>query len=259
MSMYTNFLAEYYVRAYRLAKDGMSNTAIAKNLGVDVSVFAKWLAKKPALAKAVEEGRAESGKDGYRDFRKFAYGRMTPQARKLWDRLEEVEKLDEGKSRRERHDAFCELVATQGMRLRQQLFLHSLVSSNFQVTMACRRVGIAVTEVREWMTEDRPFAELVGGINACKKDFFESSLINLVRNGDTAATIFANKTINRDRGYGEKVQVDIRGEIDHKVSVEGLKLSVEAQRELLDAIRKRREQIEYKGEVIEGELEEKES
>ena len=44
-----------------------------------------------------------------------------------------------------------------------------------------------------------------------KKDFFEGQLIQNVKKGDVASVIFANKTVNKDRGYEEKSRVGMEG------------------------------------------------
>jgi hypothetical protein len=90
--------------------------------------------------------------------------------------------------------------------------------------------------------------ELIDEIQFHKSEFFETALIDCVEARETSAVIFANKTFNRDRGYG--ASVDIRGNIHHttdanSAAVDLLELSEylsqSAKTELLDALRKREE------------------
>jgi hypothetical protein len=114
---------------------------------------------------------------------------------------------------------------------------------------ACRKVGISRQTFFLWC-KDEKFQALVDEIQEAKKDFFEGSLIRLVAAGDTSATIFANRTVNKDRGYSERHQVDVNvsGQVTHKhelVSMEQLKLPTAVEKMLLQQIRKVK-QIESK-------------
>ncbi len=77
--------------------------------------------------------------------------------------------------------------------------------------------------------------EVVKQTHEAKKDLFESALVGLVKQGEPSAVVFANKTLNRDRGYNDKVEVThVLGE---QHSVEDLQLSLEQRKEILAAIR----------------------
>lgn len=66
--------------------------------------------------------------------------------------------------------------------------------------------------------------------------------MGLVKQGDSAATIFASRTLNRDRGYDPKLTVEHTGQVQHShvLSLETIipQLSPKAQREILAAIEK---------------------
>jgi hypothetical protein len=121
-------------------------------------------------------------------------------------------------------------------------------------TIAARKVGTTAEQVKIWMRKDVVFRRLVEGIHEHKKDFFESSLINLVRQGDSAATVFANRTQNRDRGYSEKVTVDINTKTTHEHAITVDDLSPEVLRAILDAKRKKIEQLADNRGVEEAEI-----
>jgi hypothetical protein len=87
---------------------------------------------------------------------------------------------------------------------------------------------------------DPEFAELVDEIHLHKKDFFESKLVELVQSGDSSATIFANKTMNRDRGYGDKTTIEHTGTVvveQRVVQIGDLALPVDVRRAILGAVR----------------------
>jgi hypothetical protein len=203
---------------------------------VDHKTFAGWVRTKPALKGALERARKtpdERHREGYGTFRDFVYARLPARLRRLWD---EVNKVAEGATRKERARA---LLGGERSCVLQHLFLYALVSCNFNAAEACRKVGISRSTYVGWC-QDADFAGLLDGMNDAKKDFFESALIRLVREGDTSAIIFANRTINRDRGYGDKVPVNGCGAFDqdHTVGLEELPLDLRVQ--LLKAVRGRK-------------------
>ena len=70
--------------------------------------------------------------------------------------------------------------------------------------------------------------------------------MGLIEEGDTSATIFANKTYNRDRGYGATTDVFVKhsGVVDHNLlDISDLELSEACKLELLEAIRRRENKV----------------
>lgn len=202
---------EFLVRVYKLARSGLRDKPLARCLGVGGKTFASWVASKPALADALEQGRDDGGRQrlggsSYQGFKRFAYDNLPPDARKLWNQLDRVYRLAPGRTREARRAAMRAVLESQGKRMRQSLFLQALVASNFVMSIACRTVDLTPHAVRQWARKDRAFAELVAGIHQSKAAFFESALLGLVARHDSAATIWANKTYNRARGYGSQDQ-----------------------------------------------------
>lgn len=232
---------EFYVRAYRAAREGLSDKDIAASLGVSPRLFEGWLKRRPALAEALAEARgAGETAEGVKE---HIYGRLPDHLKDLWDRIEGCEGIseeDHPEARLERRrvrrslDIECK---RQTMQDRQRLFIHALACSQFNRTKAAERCGIPMATVYAW-NKDEMFQALLAEIDEAKKDFFETSLINLVRQGDTAATIFANKTKNRDRGYSERMTLDF-GRANQRHTLDDLGLSLEEKRQILAKIRER--------------------
>jgi hypothetical protein len=249
---------EMLVEAHELARSGMKDAAIARTIGVAPATFAGWVQTKPALRRVLKRARTGKRGEGYTSFRDFVYGRLPKRAQELWDRLEEVERLGAHPERGKMARSILRRIQEEATHIRMSLFIHAMVSTNFMVTAACNKVGISPGLVREWELRSPDFKQLLAGIHDHKKDFFETHLINLVRSGDSAATIFANKTINRDRGYNEKVQVEVNHTHSGKVALDVKDLSDEVIKGLLEAQRRKAAlQLEYKGEIQDAEWEEK--
>ena len=77
------------------------------------------------------------------------------------------------------------------------------------VSTACLSVGVSRTTYYKYYNEDDDFKEKVNGIGEATIDFAESSLFELIRSGNTAATIFFLKTKGKKRGYVEKQQIEV--------------------------------------------------
>lgn len=200
------FRAEYYVRIYQLARDGLSDIHIAKAMGVSPFILKRWCKGHPAVRQAIAEGRGGSSRKDNETLQGYIYKQLPKRLKALWDEVNQVNKLPDAV---ERLDAMFQ---RNGERARQQLFLHACIVSNFSIARACRRVGITDDVYKCWKYNDPRFGELVKAIEEQRKNFFEDSLTKLVRQGDSAATIFVNKTANREK-YGDKIVVE--GNIKH--------------------------------------------
>lgn len=249
---------EYYVKCFRLAGDGLSNSEIARALKVPPATFAEWLQKKKALREGIAQAREAKG-GGYKDFKAYCYEKLPRRARELWDELEEVEEkrgesVDLIKEKRERKNKLFNLIDAGSMKVKQGLFLHALVKCNFMVSRACHKMGATVPEVEQWKRSSKGFKELVEGIISFKADFFESALIDLVRSGDSAATIFANRTYNRNRGYGNE-ELPTERTIIHKHQISLEELPVDTKKVILETIRSKA-LLEDKRDIVDVEVDE---
>jgi len=239
---------EYLTTIYELAKAGESELNIAKVVGVTAPTFRAWKKKRPAIANAIKRGRGIGTKmKTASEFLHYVYGRMHPEAQAVFDKLSAFEHDPNGIKKVEA------LFEKQGKHVRQHIYLHALVAKNFNPSRACAFVGIHRSELYRWSANDPEFVQILDEINLAQGDLYESSLIALVLAGDSAATIFANKTFNAKRGYSEKVGIEIEGQVNHHhalIAVDELGLSIDTRKEILERIRDRDSIIE--GKVLES-------
>ena len=224
------------VWAHEYAREGMTEAGVGRALNIPAPTFRQWLNKKPLLKYAIERGRQLHRTRSTRTFLAYLREHLSDELRPLWD---EIMALDLKESGVEKFEA---MFAKTGLRARQQLFLYALVSSGFNASEACRRTGIDRKTMHAWSYNDPQFAELMEEIRWHQGNFFEGALIHRIAEGDVAATIFANKTFNRDRGYAEKVDVKVESHMTHEhhlVRVDELDLPLPLRRQLLDALRAR--------------------
>lgn len=233
---------EYLIDIYELAKGGAKEKTISKILGISPATFVVWERKKPLLRMVLEKGRKEfrirKKKHGENVIADFVFNGLTPEMKKVWKRLNRADKVRGSKN------VIDAILEGKGKPFRQHLFLYAFINGDYSLTGACKRVGISVRTFDVWKTEPE-FQQLFKHVQECKKDFFETHLINLVRKGSEAATIFSMKTQVADRGYNEKSRIDVNvsGVVQHQAfPFEEIRqyLSSECQMEILEACRKRK-------------------
>ena len=87
---------------------------------------------------------------------------------------------------------------------KKDLFLKKLENSLGIISIACKHVGISRETYYNEIARDTEFAKQCEGVKDLTLDFVESKLLNLIKEGDTAATIFYLKTKGKHRGYVER-------------------------------------------------------
>jgi hypothetical protein len=232
----SKFNNKVYVKVYIAAKEGCTQNKICHVLGVQIRTFKKWLNKYPTLQWAIDLARGTGKEKGLlsETFSDYVYGRLDKRTKRLWDSINST--LDEDPS-----EFIKDITRGKGKRTMQSLFVHALISCNFNASEACRKSGISRKRLDFWKLEP-DFVELLKGVTEVKKDFVESALMGLISKGDSAATIFANSTLNRDRSYGKSVLVEHSGTVRQEFSIMDLPLPVDIKRMILTAIRTYKEQ-----------------
>lgn len=217
-----------YVRVYQLSKIGLSRKLIAEELGIPVRIFERWIEKKPALLHALKEGEKKESVQA-----EYIYGLLSEKAKRVWDQLDDLKKEKNAVRKIEL------LFDKEGEGIRKQLFVHALASFHFNPTQACKKVGISYSKFKSWVETDYEFAQLVDEMQEHKGNMYEAALTELaIVDKEPAAIIHVNKTFNRQRGYGDKLEIEhtgtVRNEHVLELSEELLdRLSIPARKELV--------------------------
>ena len=125
--------------------------------------------------------------------------------------------------------------------LRQNAFLESYKSNLFNITAACRAVGIYRSNYYRWIDEDLEFAQKVKLIQEEKLDFIECKLMEQIKSGNIIAIIFALKCLGKGRGYIEQHNLRVTaGEEDFSkeqkdAAVDAFLMSIQFEQEQLPA------------------------
>lgn len=223
---------------YDMAKDGAKSNAIFNSFTFNNVNTNKIKLEIKKIVKNVAEKKLNiiNNKDSLKN---YIYGVLPEECRELWDKLEAINSNSIG------HVASPEMIEAilqgKGKLIKQQLFLQAMISTCYNLTQACKMLNITTNQVKIW-AKDEDFRRLLAEVQYHKKNFFESSLIRLVASGDSAATIFVNKTLNRDRGYAEKINIDHKHEHTH-VTVDDLQLPLEVRKTILKAMQEKQKMI----------------
>lgn len=222
----------FYVKAYELAAQGMSDTKIANTLDVPTRTFAHWKATKKALRNALVRAR-KRGKNT-KTFQDYVFGRLPPRLQELWGSVRDLNK---------RRDivALERMLEDAGERSRQELFVYALTRTHFNPTKAGKLVGVGAKTFKQWCL-DPDFAELMAEVEWHKLNFFEDAVIEAVERGDRGMVRFVASTRLQERGYGKVLNVkhDHGGTVEHvhtSVPLDELDLPLAQRRAILEALR----------------------
>lgn len=221
-------------RLYELFKAGHGTAAVAHLMGVRAETVNAWVDKLP-LAKAAKAAALAARDAESETFADYVHSRLPADLVPVW---KEIESAGMSENPVERIEA---ALAGKGKRGRQWMFLHALVTSNFNVTEASRKTNIDRRTFQLWMKNDDGFARIIDQIYESKKDLVEGKLFQLIEQGDTSAVLFASRTLNKDRGYGDSktIKVDQTTTHRHLIDIDELDLTLEVRRAILEALRKK--------------------
>ena len=91
----------------------------------------------------------------------------------------------------------------------KNMMVDAMIQSLGIVTTASKIAGISRSQHYEWINNDPEYMQRINDVGEMAKDFVESQLFSQIKDGSTTATIFYMKCKMRDRGYIEKVDVDM--------------------------------------------------
>jgi hypothetical protein len=100
--------------------------------------------------------------------------------------------------------------------LRKRVFLTAYDKTLGNVSASCAQIGINRQTFYDWMNKDPAFKKKVEDTNEKQIDFVESQLLKNIQSSDTTSIIFFLKTKGKNRGYKEKLEMDVDLKSDGK-------------------------------------------
>ncbi|QDP57500.1 MAG: hypothetical protein Unbinned2072contig1001_14 [Prokaryotic dsDNA virus sp.] len=101
--------------------------------------------------------------------------------------------------------------------IKKKSVLEALEKSLGIVSTACKKVGISRRTYYNWYNNDSVFKAAVDDINEMALDYAESKLHGLIKDSNVAAILFYLKTKGKSRGFIERNEVAVEGNIESKV------------------------------------------
>jgi hypothetical protein len=235
----TKWRNRFYVDIYRLAVQGLSDEQIAQAIGVSVSCFSSFKKKRSTVRYALKQAKNKDSRVTAKNFFDYVYKRLPENVRELYDKITAIEDEPNAVAKIEA------MLEKEGKYARMQVFLHALVTNNFNPSKARRRANITKITLNDWIRNEPGFKDLIEEMHENKQNFAEEALMKLVAKGDPNAVIFVNKTLNKDRGYADKQTIEHTGTIKHEhqhklLDLDKLQLSLACRKEIVDAVRKLR-------------------
>lgn len=210
-----------------------SANAAAYKLKLHHSDLQLIIKKHPPLTEVLRIAQERRGQNNR--LAQYTFDRLSPEAEEIWN----VIQFWKG-SKRE-HSEVDRMLKGRPQHLRQELFVHAFLRTTYDMSEACRMVGVSRDDINNWANHDPNFRKLLEEMRWHKKNFFEKALLDLVDQRNPTAVMFVNKTVNADRGYREKLQIEHSGSVSSGYGLDDLELDMETRKKILDAIRKKEE------------------
>lgn len=243
--MMVTFKSKFLIDIYRLTLRGYNLKYISKKIGVTQAAISQWKRKHPGVDYALELAEKDRKEIEDGSFGDYLRGKLSPGMQKYWDRMNAYERQKTGYAK------IQTLLKDKGTRFKQKMVIYSLIACGFNKSKALRRCGVGWMTFKRWQEHDPYFAELLMEVKENLKDFYESALIKLVKSGDSPATIYANRVYNRDRGYGEKTQIESTVNVNvATIPIAELDLPVEVKRVILEAMEEHRKRKQVQSAIV---------
>ncbi len=96
--------------------------------------------------------------------------------------------------------------------------IDALRRSAGNITVACKNVGVSRDTHYRWLHDDDWYNDECLKVDEETGDMVEGELMKHIRNGNLTAIIFYCKTKLKDRGYVEKNEMDLGGDMTINVT-----------------------------------------
>ena len=94
--------------------------------------------------------------------------------------------------------------------------VEAMTKSLGNVSISTKEVGIARTTHYEWYNEDKEYKQQIDDIENITIDFVENALLKNVMKGDNTAIIFYLKCKAKHKGYVERTEHVVQGDITNR-------------------------------------------
>ena len=91
---------------------------------------------------------------------------------------------------------------------RKKRFLKAYAASGYNISEACKKVGLRRMLIKEWKVADPEFANKMWEVEESITDFVESQMLKQIRNNNPAMIMWFLETKGKNRGYTRKFELE---------------------------------------------------
>lgn len=230
--VYTMWKPRFVVDIYRLRRQGHSDRSIASALSTSAPNFINWKKSKASVRYALRQAEKDKKELDSMSIQDYIGNRLSSNVKDVFKQITGWNQERYG------YTKVVKMLKTKPKQFQQELFVYTLIVNNLNVSRALKKLGIDRRVFKGWLENDIKFVEMMSEVKEMIGDFYQEGLLNLVAKGDSSATQFANKTFNRERGYGEVTEKRITSTLEVKsLPLEQLNLPVDILRTVLNAVK----------------------
>jgi hypothetical protein len=100
---------------------------------------------------------------------------------------------------------------SQSTAVRKKLMIAAMIKHHGIITAACGECGVNRETHWKWTKNDPKYLEAIEKIGEMKKDYIEKKFFELVDLKNDKAIIFAMKSLLKDRGYQQTIDLGLNG------------------------------------------------
>ena len=105
----------------------------------------------------------------------------------------------------------------------KELMITALRKSLGNVTVACKSVKLGRETHFRWLRTDKNYKEFIDKLPEEEIDFYEHALIKKIKSGDTTSIIFALKCKGKNRGWVDRREISLTGNINSNITATTLR------------------------------------
>lgn len=235
------FMLNFYDTCLR---EGTSPTHLGTIYGKSKTQINRWIDNYKPLRVAYEMAKGKREKAAVNT--ENAKETLSEEAYELW------ESVQSGAPSKNQLVYMGSALSGRPTKLRQQLFLMAMLSTNYRVAESCRITGVSRQEVQQWKKADPEFIQMFAELTHQQVEDVRGALHDLVKEKNVQAVIYADKKIS-ESGLGSN-GTGINDEDIVKFEQLEKHLSVETMRDIYRAMQECGVTSHYvpaEGEVIE--------
>lgn len=99
------------------------------------------------------------------------------------------------------------------MRLSKKKIISALKATGGMISPAAKKLGCSRQSLYQWIQKDEKIAEALETVREENLDFVETQLLQAAKNGQSWAVCFYLKCMGKARGFSEKVDAHVTGDL----------------------------------------------